>query len=153
MRSGTHKIDWNAHHCPTVVLTCMDFRVSGRKIEEIVAAVYEAEASSVAPFDEIRIAGSAKAINDGVCAELVLDSILIAVEKHEAKRVIIINHHDCGAYGGVSRFGSDEEERRFHAGELRKAQEVVLEHLSTAGKSEVAVDLIYISATGMMPIA
>lgn len=152
MKAGTHNIGWDSHHCPAVVLTCMDFRIPGRTVAEILALVYEA-GDTVVPFDEIRIAGSAKAINDGAHANLVLDSIMIAVEKHQAGRVIIINHHDCGAYGGASRFGSDDEERRFHAEELKKAGEIVLKCLNAAGKSEVAVDLIYISATGMMPIS
>lgn len=152
MKSGTHNIDWSAHHCPAVVLSCMDFRAPGRKIEEVIATVY-AEDDAVVPFDEIRIAGAAKAINDGAHADLILDSIMTAVDKHDVARVIIINHHDCGAYGGASRFESDDEERRFHAEELKKAGVKVREYLTSAGKGEVVVDCIFISATGMMPVS
>ena len=155
MKASTHniKIGSGGHECDAVVLTCIDFRIRGRDVEAVVAAVYKDE-EPVTSFDEIRIAGSAKAINDGKHAELILQSIKVGVEMHSAKRVVIINHHDCGAYGGFARFGGDENaERDFHATELKKAGKSVADFLASIGKNQVPVDLLFISETGVTPVA
>lgn len=40
---------------------------------------------------------------------------------------MIINHEDCGAYGGSAKFNGDQKaEKEFHFNELRKAKEKIL---------------------------
>src|SRR3989338_5982721 len=58
------------------------------------------------------------------------DFFLREIEKsillHHTKRVMLFTHSDCGAYGGLKRFGGNEEkEFVFHVAELKKARAVV----------------------------
>ena len=45
------------------------------------------------------------------------------------QKIVIVNHADCGAYGGSKEFkGDDEAEQKFHEGELQKAKEKILKY-------------------------
>ena len=45
---------------------------------------------------------------------------------HHAARVILFGHADCGAYGGIARFGGDDEKQfQFHAAEHKKAADAI----------------------------
>lgn len=58
--------------------------------------------------------------------EYMLDQIEVSVKLHKSKKVVLINHFECGAYGGSEPFGGDrEKEEEFHKEELRKAEAVV----------------------------
>jgi len=47
---------------------------------------------------------------------------------HHVRKIVIINHQDCGAYGGSAKFnGNAEAEQKFHEEELRKAKSIILE--------------------------
>ncbi|MFH1611339.1 MAG: hypothetical protein ABIA83_01930, partial [Patescibacteria group bacterium] len=45
------------------------------------------------------------------------------VKLHSISTLMLMNHTDCGAYGGSDKFETKEEEKEFHIGELRKAKE------------------------------
>ena len=47
--------------------------------------------------------------------------IKLSHDLHGISRVILMNHLDCGAYGGRAAFASDEEEYSRHAEDLRSA--------------------------------
>ncbi len=52
----------------------------------------------------------------------------VACDLHHVQKIVIVNHQDCGAYGGSARFNGDEEaEQKFHAGELKKARAKIAE--------------------------
>jgi len=51
----------------------------------------------------------------------------VPCDLHHVEKIVIVNHADCGAYGGSKQFNGDlEAEQRFHEGELRKAKEKIL---------------------------
>lgn len=112
------------HHCSAVVFTCMDFRFRkelGQFIED------RNEGLGIEPFDDPKLPGAAKNINelDGDL-DLATKSIGISCDLHEAKTIVIVNHEDCGAYGGSAKFGNDpESEQKFHEEELKKAREKI----------------------------
>lgn len=70
----------------------------------------------------------------------------VSIDHHKIRRIILIAHRDCRAYGGSVNFKSLEEERATHERDLRLAREKL------NGKfPEVDVELYYmeiVSTTG-----
>jgi carbonic anhydrase len=76
--------------------------------------------------DPIKIAGGAKTLASPEREsdrEFVLDQIRKSIRLHNTKRVILMVHSDCGAYGGLAHgFGGDTRaEFAHHKVELEKA--------------------------------
>ena len=109
------------HSCEAVVLTCIDFRFWKEAVKFV---ENELEIKS---FDFPSLPGSAKAINESSGEDLAMSCISVPCDLHHAKKIVIVNHQDCGAYGGSAKFGNVEEEQKFHESELKKAQEKIAE--------------------------
>lgn len=110
----------NIHSCEAVVLTCIDFRFWRETVR------FVEEELGLEVFDFPSLPGSVKAINED--NNLAMQCISVPVELHHVKKIVLINHQDCGAYGGSVRFnGDDEAEQKFHEGELKKARKIILE--------------------------
>lgn len=108
----------NIHSCEAVVLCCIDFRFWRETL-----AFVEQELG-LKYFDFPALPGGAKAINEG--NELAIACVSVPCDLHRVKKIVIINHQDCGAYGGSVKFnGDDDAEQKFHAEELRKAKEKI----------------------------
>jgi len=46
-----------------------------------------------------------------------------AIQLHGAKRIVLMLHSDCGAYGGLAKFGGDlAKERENHSADMKKAK-------------------------------
>jgi carbonic anhydrase len=80
----------------------------------------------VANSDPIKIAGGAMCLASPereTDREFVLEQIRKSIRLHGTKRVILMLHSDCGAYGGLAaRFGGNARaEAEHHHGELRRA--------------------------------
>jgi carbonic anhydrase len=79
--------------------------------------------------DVIKIAGGAKSLvspEREADRAFVLDQIEKSIRLHATKRVILMVHSDCGAYGGLAVFGNNpSREAVHHAGELRRAAKYV----------------------------
>lgn len=78
------------------------------------------------------------------------DFMLRELEKsmrlHHTSRVMLFTHSDCGAYGGLARFGGDEEGQfEFHQGELAKAKTAVLEKFP-----DITVETYFIDKDGII---
>jgi carbonic anhydrase len=60
--------------------------------------------------------------------EFILDQIRKSIRLHGTRRVILMLHSDCGAYGGLAGgFGGDANaERLHHRGELKRAEAALL---------------------------
>lgn len=71
--------------------------------------------------DIISVAGAAKDINETEQG-FVETQIDLSVKLHSISTLMLLNHTDCGAYGGSDKFETKEEEIEFHISELRKAQ-------------------------------
>lgn len=99
-------------------------------------------------IDPESVAGGAKILSSPE-KEGDRDFILRELEKstklHHTKKVMLFTHHDCGAYGGLARFGGDEEkEFAFHVREHRKARDVIKKHFSA-----LAVETYFIDTEGV----
>lgn len=110
----------NIHSCETVVLCCIDFRFWKETVE------FAEKELNLKSFDFPSLPGSAKAINEEN-NEVAFGCISVPVELHHVQKIVIVNHEDCGAYGGSKKFEGDKEaEQKFHEEELKKAKEKIL---------------------------
>lgn len=98
----------NDHQAEAIVVTCIDFRLQ-EAINNWISQNFAPKA-----FDRVALAGGVKNL------ETILSQINIAHRLHHIKKVILINHQDCGAYGVE---GSPEK----HAEDLRNAKAKVKE--------------------------
>ncbi len=76
-------------------------------------------------FDSIALPGGVKYILEGDNKAFVRSFFDIARRLHGVSAAVLVNHEDCGGYGGASRFASRDEERAFHKNELERAREIV----------------------------
>jgi len=109
------------HSCEAVVLTCIDFRFWRETVEFIEKEL------GIRSFDFPSLPGAAKAINECLAdSDLAMQCIGVPCDLHHAKKIVIVNHEDCGAYGGSAIFNGDgDSEQAFHEGELKKAKEKI----------------------------
>lgn len=95
-----------SHTCQAVVITCIDFR-----FQEFIDKFIK-EKFGIKNHDRVTWAGGSKDI------ENVLKQIQISKRLHDIKRVVFINHEDCGAYG-------EEGTPKKHEEDLKKAAQIV----------------------------
>jgi carbonic anhydrase len=108
------------HSCEAVVLCCIDFRFWRETLEFVEKEL------RLKDFDFPSLPGAAKAINEK--SDLALGCVSVPCDLHHAKKIVIVNHSDCGAYGGSSKFNGDSEaEQKFHEEELQKARSIISE--------------------------
>jgi hypothetical protein len=107
------------YHCDAAILWCFDnrFELGFRKFLKRVGVVNS---------DPIKIAGGAKVLvspDHEADREFVLEQIRKSMRLHGTRRVILMLHSDCGAYGGLAMgFGGDAvAEAAHHEGDLRRA--------------------------------
>lgn len=107
----------NVHHCDAIVMMCMDFRFWEA------TADYLKREKGIKTFDFLSFPGAAKMIieNQGNCPAEVGSKISCSL--HNSSKIVVVNHADCGAYGGRKAFSSIEEERQKHLSDLAKAME------------------------------
>ncbi len=109
----------NADEKLEVIVSCIDYRFWPEAL-----SILEKKFHS---FDLIELAGGAKNIvspTHQFDKKAVLESIGVAIDLHGAKTLILINHVDCGAYGGSKKFASPKKEEIFHKKELLKAKQI-----------------------------
>jgi hypothetical protein len=107
------------YHCDAAILWCFDnrFELGFRKFLKRIG---------VANCDPIKIAGGAKCMaspeNEGDRA-FVLEQIRKSMRLHGTRKVILMVHSDCGAYGGLAGgFGGNAgAEAKHHERELQRA--------------------------------
>lgn len=94
------------HKAESIVVTCIDFRLQ-EAINQWIAKQLQPKT-----FDRVALGGGVKNL------ENILDQIDIAVRLHHIKKVVLVNHEDCGAYG-------EEGNRQKHTEDLRAAKNQV----------------------------
>lgn len=58
--------------------------------------------------------------------DFILRELEKSIKLHLTKKVMLFSHSDCGAYGGLSRFGNNmDDELKFHAEEHKKAIKII----------------------------
>ena len=107
------------YHCDAAILWCFDnrFELGFRKFLKRLGVVN---------CDAIKIAGGAKCMaspEPDSERKFVLDQIRKSMQLHGTKRVILMLHSDCGAYGGLAGgFGGNARaEAEHHNAELQRA--------------------------------
>ena len=105
----------------------------------------------VARADSVRVAGGAMALaspKSDFERAYVFEQLRLSRKLHQAERIILIAHRDCGAYGGSPRFnGSAEAETAFHGSELARAVEVI-----RAALPEVPVECYFADFDGVWEV-
>jgi hypothetical protein len=114
------------YECDAAILWCFDnrFDLSFHKFLRRIGVVHS---------DPIKIAGGAKCLASPEREsdrEFVLEQIRKSMRLHATKRVILMVHSDCGAYGGLAEAfeGDSRAEAEHHERELQRATT----HLSKA---------------------
>lgn len=109
----------NHYNSQACVIWCFDDRFSKA------LATYTSECK-IGDYDLVKIAGGAKSLaspENSNERDFVLKQIKISIKLHNTKKVILMNHADCGAYGGSKSFGNDDMcEKLAHSEELQKAE-------------------------------
>ncbi|MGD1003277.1 MAG: carbonic anhydrase [Minisyncoccia bacterium] len=86
-----------------------------------------------AHIDLVKIAGGAKALASTAGAspdrDFVLNQIKASVRLHGTKRVVLMLHRDCGAYGGSKSFADADAEKAELIKQLHQAQDLVKKEL------------------------
>lgn len=82
-------------------------------------------------IDLVKVAGGAKALAGDASPErdFILDQIKKSAALHGTKRVMLMLHRDCGAYGGSKHFADADAETAFFAGQLTAASDWVKQQL------------------------
>jgi hypothetical protein len=130
------------YHCDAAIVWCFDnrFELGFRKFLKRVGVVNS---------DPIKIAGGAKCLaspeHEGD-REFVLEQIRKSMRLHGTRRVILMLHSDCGAYGGLAGgFGGDSRfEAEHHHAELRLAAETLRKAIP-----EVAISAYFVDFEGV----
>jgi carbonic anhydrase len=112
----------NIHSCEAAVLACIDFRFWKETMQ------FAEGELGIKTYDFPKLPGAAKAINDCLSeVDVAMKCIGVPCDLHHVEKIVIVNHADCGAYGGSVQFKGDlEAEQKFHEGELKKAKEKIL---------------------------
>lgn len=107
------------YHTDAAVVWCFDARFKPA-LQEL------SEKLNLKNIDVISVAGGAKNLSSPEKPEyrnFILQQIDASVRLHGAKRVILMTHSDCGAYGGLAAFGGKEDaEFQKHEKELQSAK-------------------------------
>ena len=108
----------NAYTCDAAVVDCFDQRF------ELVTQKYLQRHGIKTP-DRIKLAGGIKQLaGNEVDPEnsFIIQQLRTSSRLHGTRRVLLIAHSDCGAYGGLAAFNGDPDaEARHHWEQLQKA--------------------------------
>ena len=109
-----------SHQAQAIALTCIDFR-----FRTAIQKFFEDELN-LHSIDHMAMGGGTKkVVEEGPIREWVFANFDIAFNKHNVNRVILINHQDCGAYGGSAAFAGLEDEIAKQEIQLRHGVSVV----------------------------
>lgn len=98
----------NNHACEAIIVTCIDFR-----FQEYINN-WIAENFTPKSFDRIAIAGGVFDL------EYILKQVGISKRLHHIKKVVLINHEDCGAYGEAGTPEKHAEDLKNTASKIKR---------------------------------
>lgn len=121
------------HHWDVLALSCID----GRFIKKTTDWVSE---KTGGVFDYRTEVGCSKALIDSDAdRERFMDVVTTSIHLHNISEVWLIDHIDCGAYGGSKAFDSVEVEKEFHKQKLEHAAKIVNEGFPTLKVKKIFV--------------
>lgn len=113
-----------AHHCRACIIFCMDFRLNRPLVEFLTEQNLDRDGADI-----IRVAGAAKSLarpGDPRDRDFLLEQLATSARLHGTRRVYLINHEDCGAYG-QEQVPDSEAELAMHARDLRAGRALLQE--------------------------
>ncbi|MBI2055713.1 MAG: hypothetical protein HYT42_02365 [Candidatus Sungbacteria bacterium] len=144
-RIVSEKIDPSHYRADACAIWCFDDRFSGLLQKFI-------ETKGFKHVDLIKVAGGAKGLASPANEaerEYLLNQIAKSVKLHQPPLIILAVHADCGAYAAV--FADADEERKFHARELNKAEEIVTASLRQKDES-ARIEKYFCDFTGLIRV-
>ncbi len=96
------------HGCDAVIVTCIDFRFQ-EYINNWIAQNFAPKT-----FDRVAIAGGVFDL------DFVLKQVEISQRLHHIKKVVLINHEDCGAYGEAGTTEKHSANLKNAAGKIKQ---------------------------------
>ena len=123
------------HNCSTIIIHCIDFRLIN-KIRE-----WMDENGLKNDSDVLSLAGGIKDLVDGSkeIQDFILKQIGVSYNLHNARKVIIIQHSDCGAYKTSYNFIDGEDEFAQQLEDTNTAEEMIKNYYD-----DIAVEKIWI---------
>ncbi len=122
------------HPVDNLSLTCIDFRFRALIAEWIKHNLNDQS-------DIVALAGASMAVLNPDWQATTLTQIELAKQLHDIKTVHIIDHIDCGAYGGSAKFEGDKEaEVAMHHTELAKASQTISARFPTISVETHIID-------------
>ncbi|OHB97298.1 MAG: hypothetical protein A2W74_00020 [Planctomycetes bacterium RIFCSPLOWO2_12_38_17] len=112
--------------CDTLLITCIDYRYAVANQEFINETLGLKD-----NYDHISIPGSIYNLVNPETQGLLFSKFELSVRLHLIKRIVIISHIDCGAYGGSASFGSEIAERETLITDLTNARRLLIEKYPT----------------------
>ena len=133
-----HKIDQEHYIADAFIAWCFDARFHG-----LLAKFIENQGWSHDKIDLVKMAGGAKVF---ATPEVAFETdhyhgqIEKSVKLHHTKRIILMAHANCGAYG--KQFESEGLEAEFYSAELHRAKKILSDYMK--GKNiNIPIDTYY----------
>lgn len=122
------------------VVWCFDDRFSG---------LLSAFSRDLKNFDLVKVAGGAKALAGDASPErdFILNQIKISIRLHDAEKIILMLHRDCGAYGGSKNFADLDAEKTSQENQLVTAKEFLMTEVSG-----VSIEICFADFDGLYEI-
>lgn len=113
-----------AHHCDAALVTCEDFRLHQRAdgtncVAEFVKGL-KVDCDIITRAGGIQDLIRPKAGYD----EALLRDLTVSVELHTVRRILLVQHQDCGAYRPLGSTSAEAEARQ-HIEDLRAARAIL----------------------------
>ncbi len=109
-----------SHVCSSLLMHCMDFRF-GQAIKDFMS-----QNNLMNDADMVAMAGSAKNLVNPETRDFALKQIEISKTLHSTKTIHLMNHMDCGGYGGRQAFADEQAEYDKLTGDLKEARELIV---------------------------
>lgn len=113
------------HECPLAVIKCVDFRFRESDQEFVEKHL------GYKNFDLYAWPGSAKDVlkNNGFKVSFTEKIVAVSKNLHHVKKLLLLWHWDCGAYGGSQGFTDAAEEERVYMRDLQTVKDMLSKDL------------------------
>src|SRR3989344_2257507 len=120
------------HTCKALVIHCIDFRFR-KSLSEFLESRFGDS------YDLVSVAGGVKRlVADPLENNFILEQIKISDRLHKPEVILLIQHEDCGAYGGSVAFGDFSTEQEAQNQELEKAKALLREQCTQSVEKYLA---------------
>ena len=115
-----NNINFSRHQAEAVLVTCVDFRFHQPTVEFV-------KNNLAGSFDLLTTPGATKNLVEAnqSAKEIIRVIKEVSLPLHQIKKIILMNHWDCGGYGGSRSFSSIQKEEEKYQEDLKKARGVL----------------------------